>query len=153
MSVTTSTQIQLAYVVFLKEHLGVAIAVDVDLGHGIEYCGVLAATLDTSLKSQKNQLQPVPLLHFMDKLINLEVARNRGQQSLDRCLLTINIEKPAHNLRSPHRVDSPNIYLNKFGETILVKVENEIMNKVEPIADNDEGKLIQEFCLLTFSGL
>jgi hypothetical protein len=93
------------------------------------------------------------LLHFMDKLINLEVARNRGQQSLDRCLLTINIEKPAHNLRSPHRVDSPNIYLNKFGETILVKVENEIMNKVEPIADNDEGKLIQEFCLLTFSGL
>ena len=94
----TSTQIQFAYVVFLKERLEVAIAVDVDLGHGIEYCGVLAATLDMSLKPWK---QPVPLLHFMDKLIDLEVACNRGQQSLDCCLLTINVKKPAHNLRSP----------------------------------------------------
>ena len=147
MSVTTSTQIQHAYVVFFKERLGVAIAVDVDLGHSIEYCGVLAATLDTSLKPRKNQLQPVPLLHFMNKLINWEVARNRSQQSLDRCLVTIDVEKPANNLRSSHRVDSLNIYLDKFGETVLVKVKNEIVNKVEPIADNDEGKLVREFRL------
>jgi len=37
MSVTTSTQIQLAYIVFFKERFEVAIAVDVDLGHGVEY--------------------------------------------------------------------------------------------------------------------
>ena len=83
----------------------------------------------------------------MDKLINWEISRNGGQQSLDRCLVTIDVEKPAHNLRSPHRVDSLNIYLDKFSETILVKVEDEIMNKVEPIADNDEGKLVREFRL------
>jgi hypothetical protein len=40
-----------------------------------------------------------------------------------------------------------NVYLDKFSETILVKVEDEIMNKVEPIADNDEGKLVREFRL------
>jgi hypothetical protein len=50
-------------------------------------------------------------------------------------------------LRSPHRVDSLNIYLDESSETILVKVEDEIMNKVEPIADNDEGKLVREFRL------
>jgi hypothetical protein len=83
----------------------------------------------------------------MDKFVNWEVARNRGQQSLDRCLVTIDVQKPAHNLRSPHRVDSLNIYLDKFGETILVKVESEIVNKVEPIADNDERKLVREFRL------
>jgi len=81
----------------------------------------------------------------MDKLVNWEVACNRGQQSLDRCLVTIDVEKPTHNLRSPHRVDSLNIYLDKFGETVLVKVENEIMNEVEPIADNDKGKLVRGF--------
>jgi hypothetical protein len=44
-------------------------------------------------------------------------------------LITIDIEK-AHNLRSPHRVGLLDIYLNKFGETMLVKEENEIMNKI-----------------------
>jgi hypothetical protein len=40
-----------------------------------------------------------------------------------------------------------NIYINKFGETVLVKAENKIMNKVEPIADNGKGKPVREFCL------
>jgi hypothetical protein len=83
----------------------------------------------------------------MEKLINWEVSCNRGQQSLDRCLVTIDVQKLAHNLRSPHRVDSLNIYLDKFDEIVLVKVKNEIMNKVEPITDNDEGKLVREFRL------
>jgi hypothetical protein len=51
-------------------------------------------------------------------------------------------------LRCPHRVNSLNIYLNKFGEAVLVKVENKIMDKIKPIADNNEGKLVREFCLL-----
>jgi hypothetical protein len=92
-----------------------------DLGHSIEYCGVLAAALNTILKPRKNQHQPGPLLYFMNKLINWEVAHNRSQQSLDRCLVTIDVEKPANNLRSSYRVDSLNIYLNKFGETLLVR--------------------------------
>jgi hypothetical protein len=82
----------------------------------------------------------------MDKLVNREVAPNIGQQSLDRCLVTIDVEKAAHNLGSPRRVDPLDKYLVKFGETVLVKVENEIMNK-KPIADNDEGKLVREFRL------
>ena len=39
----------------VKECLGVAIAVDINISHGIEYCGVLAATPDMSLKPWKNQ--------------------------------------------------------------------------------------------------
>jgi len=84
----------------------------------------------------------------VDKLVNWEIARNRCQQALDRGLVAIDVEKSAHNLRSPHRVDSLNIYLDKFGETVLIEVENEIMNKVKPIADNDERKLVREFRLL-----
>jgi hypothetical protein len=38
-------------------------------------------------------------------------------------------------------------HLDKLGETVLVKVENEIMNKVKLIADNDEGKLVRDFRL------
>src|ERR1700676_78066 len=82
----------------------------------------------------------------MDKLVNRAVTPNIGQQSLDHCLVTINVEKAAHNWGSPCRVDPLDKYLVKFGETVLVKVENEIMNK-KPITDNDEGKLVREFCL------
>jgi hypothetical protein len=76
--------------------------------------------------------------------VNREVARNIGQQSLDRCLVIIDVEKA--NLGSPRRVDPLDIYLVKFGETVLIKVENEITNK-NPIADNDEGKPVREFRL------
>jgi hypothetical protein len=107
--------------------------------------GSRLALWTTSLKPRKNQFQPVPLLHFINKLINWDLSRNRGQQSLDHCLVTIDIEQPAYSLWSPHGVDSLNI--DKFGETILVKVENEVMNKVEPIADNDERKLVRVFRL------
>ena len=60
--------------ILVKKRLGVAVAVDIDISHGIEYCGVLAATLDTSLKPWKNQRQPFLLPHFVDKLVNREVA-------------------------------------------------------------------------------
>lgn len=36
------------YVVFLQELLGVVVAIDVDLGRGVEYGGVLATCLYTS---------------------------------------------------------------------------------------------------------
>jgi hypothetical protein len=58
--------------------------------------------------------------------------------SLEHCRVTVNVEKAAHNLRSPHRVDPLDIYLDKFGETFLVKIKNKIIKKIEPITNNDE---------------
>ena len=63
-----------AYVVFFEEGLRVAIAVNVNLCHSIENCRILAATLDASLENRENRLQPVPLLHLMDKFFDREVA-------------------------------------------------------------------------------
>jgi hypothetical protein len=122
------------------ERLGIAITVDVDLGYGLDYHS------GHEPQATEESTSTCSLLHFMEKLrvVNWEVARNRGQQCLDRCLVTIDVQKPAHNLRSPHRLDSLNIYLGEFDETVLVKVKNEIMNKVEPTS-------LRKF--LTFSGL
>src|ERR1700729_1417097 len=84
----------------------------------------------------------------MDKLVSWEFAYNKA---LDHCLVAIGIQKPINNLRS-HRVDLWNIYLNKFGETVLVKVENKIMNKAKPITNNDKGSWSESFTSLrTFS--
>ena len=63
-----------AYVVFFEEGLRVAIPVNVNLRDSIENCRILAATLDASLEPRENQLQPVPLLHLMDKFFDREVA-------------------------------------------------------------------------------
>jgi hypothetical protein len=56
----------------------------------------------------------------MDKFVDWEVARNRSEQTLDRRLVTIDVEKPTHNLRSPHRVDTLNVYFDELSETVLI---------------------------------
>ena len=40
------------------------------------------------------------------------------------------------------------IYLDETGEPILVKVEHEVVDKIEAVADDDERELVCEFRLL-----
>ena len=54
----------------------------------------------------------------------------------------------SHPPKGRHGIDSLNINLNKIGESVLVQVENEIMNEVGAIVDDDEWKLIRELRLL-----
>jgi len=51
-------------------------------------------------------------------------------------------------LRSTSRVDLLNVDLDEIGETVLVKVENEIVNEVESVANDNERELIGEFGFL-----
>jgi hypothetical protein len=65
------------YVVLLQERLRVVVAVNENLGHGIEDSRVLAARLHTSLQPRENKLQAVALLDLMNKLINGEIPSDR----------------------------------------------------------------------------
>jgi hypothetical protein len=40
-----------------------------------------------------------------------------------------------------------NINFDELGQAVLVQVENQVVHEVEPIADNDEGKLVLKFGL------
>ena len=106
-------------------------AVSVDLGHGIEYCWILTATLDTSLKPRKNQLWPIP------SWTSSSFGKFPVTEANNRWLLF------HHNQyweAPPQLKKSSQSWLTEhiFGETILVKIENEIMNKVKLITDNDD---------------
>ena len=39
------------------------------------------------------------------------------------------------------------VNLDELGQTVLVQIKNQVVHEVEPIADNDEGKLVLEFGL------
>jgi hypothetical protein len=41
-----------------------------------------------------------------------------------------------------------NINFDELGQAVLVQVENQVVHEVEPIADNDKGKLVLKFGLL-----
>jgi hypothetical protein len=55
-----------------------------------------------------------------------------------------------------HEIDALSIHFNEFGESMLTKMENKVMDKIELIA-NDHQKFIREFGFLrifsTFSVL
>jgi hypothetical protein len=135
-------------VVLFQELLGVVVTVDVNLGDSVENSRVLATCLHTSLKPRKNQFQPVALFNFVDKLVNGEVASDRSKQSLDGGLVTVNIQQTPNYLRCPNWVDTLDIDLDELGQVVLVQVQDEIMDKVETIANNNERELVGQLGLL-----
>ena len=132
------------HIVRLQELLRIVIAIDVNLGKGVEDCRVLAASLYTCFEPEKNELKPVTGLNLVNKLVDSEVTRRRGQQRFDCSLVTIDAQQPSDNLRCPAGVDTLYVNPDKDRRSILIEVENQVVHEVETIADNDNGKLVHK---------
>jgi len=139
---------RLVKVVLLQECLGIVVAVNVDLGQSIVHGGVLGASLDSGLQPWQDQFKPIPLLDFVNQLVDGEVSGDRSQETLDRSFVAIHIQQATNNLRGPDRVDLLDVNFDELGQTVLVQIENQVVHKVEPIADNDKRKLVLKFGLL-----
>ncbi len=83
----------------------------------------------------------------MHQFVDREVSGNRSEESLDGVFITVDIQQTANKLRGANRVDSLYVHLDEFGEVVLVQVKNEVVNKVETVADNYERKLVGKLCL------
>jgi hypothetical protein len=81
----------------------------------------------------------------MNNLVNGENPSNGSQQAFDCHLIAIDVEKTTNDLRCPNRVDSLH---DELGKAILIQVKDEVTDKVKPIADNDERKLMRKLSLL-----
>lgn len=100
--------------------------------------------LNLVVEPRQDELEPVSLLDFIHQIVNGEGAGNTHQQVLHGCLIAVNIQQSADNLGGSGRVDSLDINLNEIGQTVLVKVENQVMYKVKSVADNDKRELVVE---------
>ena len=83
---------RLVKVVLLQERFGVIVAVDINLGQGIVYWGILRTGLDPSLQPWEDQFKPIPLLDLVNQFVNGKVPRDRSQETLDRSLVTVHIQ-------------------------------------------------------------
>ena len=138
----------LVKVVLLQERLGVVVAVNVNLGQGVVHGGILRTGLDPSLQPGEDQLEPIPLLDLVNQFIDGEVSRDRSQETLDRSFVTVHIQQPTDDLRSPDGVHPLDVNLDELGQAVLVQIKNQVVHKVKPIADDDEWELVLEFGLL-----
>ncbi|KAI3480029.1 hypothetical protein L1887_57805 [Cichorium endivia] len=116
-------------VVFLEEGLGVVVAVDGDLGEGVVERLVLGAGLDLGLEEGEDELEAVALL-------DPSTSSSTG------------MGPAADDLRGARRVDALHVDLDEVDEHVLVEVEDEVVDKVEAVADDDERQLVRELCLL-----
>jgi hypothetical protein len=144
-------------VVLLEERLGVVVRVDRDLGNGVVDLLVGRALLDLLVEPGKDELEAVALLNLGDELIDGERAGDREEEVLDGGLVAVDVEKTTNDLGSTGGVDTLDVDLDEVGKTVLVEVENKVVNKVEAVADNDEGSWSESLAslrkFLTFSGL
>ena len=84
----------------------------------------------------------------MNEFVDGEVACHGSQESFDSCFVTIDIEQSTDNLGGPDRIDTLHINFDELREAVLIEIKNEIMDKVEAVADDDKGKLILKLCFL-----
>ena len=139
---------RLIKVVLLQERLGVVVTIDVNLGQSVVYRGVLRASLDTSFQPGKDELEPISLLNLVNQFVDREVSGDGSQETLYCGFVAIHIQQTTDDLRSPDRVDLLDVNFDELGQAVLVQVKDQVVHKVEPIADNDEGELILKFGLL-----
>lgn len=106
------------------------------------------ALLNLVVEPRQDELEPVSLLDFIHQIVNGESAGNTHQQVLYGCLIAVNVQQSADNLRGSGGIDSLDINLNKVGQTVLVKVKNQVMYKIKSVADNNKRELVVETGLL-----
>ncbi|KAH3667460.1 hypothetical protein OGAPHI_003109 [Ogataea philodendri] len=128
-------------VVLKQEFLWVVVGVNVDLGKSVVDGLVCGTRLQSSLQERQQDLESVSLFHLLTKLGNWNLSKNGLQERLDHTLVTVNIKQSCNNLCGLGWVDLLNINLNELEELVLVKVQNQVMNKVESIANNDQCNL------------
>jgi len=131
------------HIILLEELLRIVVAVDVDLGKSVVDSLLCVASLESGFQERQQELQAVSGLNFRDKLINRNDSRvDRAQQVLDYVLVTVDIKQATDDTRSSARVDTLDVDLDRLEVLVLVEVQNQIVNKVEAIANNDQRKLL-----------
>lgn len=136
-----------AHIVLSQESLRVAVAINQNLGESVVERGILKTTGNFGLHPRKNEFKAVALFNFVNELLDREDTNNRSKQGLDGLFITVHIKESTDDLRGTRRVDPLDVDFDELDEPVLVEVENEIVHKVEAIADNDKRKLVGEFGL------
>jgi hypothetical protein len=137
-----------ANIVLFQECFRVRIAIDADLGNSIVDRWLLMTLLNPDFEPWQDDLEPIALLDLIYKLVHRDRSRDRGQQPLDSCLVAVHIQQTSDNLGRSRRVDTLDINLDKVRQAVLVKVQDEVVDEIETVADNDERQLIRELGLL-----
>ncbi|GKT40436.1 uncharacterized protein ColSpa_00617 [Colletotrichum spaethianum] len=136
-------------VVLLEELLRVVVRVDVNLGESVEDGLLLVAGSKGGLEEGQEKLETVARLNLRDELID----GDRGgvysrQQVLDDALVAVDIQETTNDGRRSAGVDTLDVSLDGLELLLLVKVENQVVDEVESVANDDEGQLLLKSGLL-----
>jgi hypothetical protein len=109
----------------------------------------LVASLERCLEEGQQQLQTVAGLDFLDELIDRDALwGHRAEQALDDVLVTVDVKETTNDAGSAGWVDTLNIDLDGLELLGLVKVEHQVVDKVETVANDDQRQLLGQVGLL-----
>lgn len=140
---------RVVHVVLLEEFLRIVVRVNVDFRESIVDSLLLIASRKSSLEERQKELQTVARLDFLDKFVDRDAGRgDRAEETLDDVLITVNIEKATDDARCATWVDALHVDFDRLELLVLVKVKDQVVDKVEAVADDDEWQLLSESLLL-----
>ena len=131
-----------------KENQECGIPVNVDLGKSIVNSLLLITSRQCSLQEGKENLEPIAGFDLGDKLIDGNRCRiDDREKTLDDRLITVDIQQTTDDSRGSCGIHSLDIDLNRLELLVLVKVEDQVVNEVEAVADDDERELFGQLGL------
>jgi hypothetical protein len=136
------------YVILLQELLRIVVTVDRDFCNRIVDSRILAAGLNTRVQPRQDKFQAVALLDLVHELINGEGSGHRRKETLDRCLVTVDIQQTTDDLGSAHGVHALHVHLDELRETVLIQIQDKVVHEIEAVTNDYEWKLIRKLGLL-----
>lgn len=132
----------------LEEVLDVRARVNVDLCEGVVGGRLHVAFGRAGLEPGKKNLEAVALLDFGDKgLDRAEVADGHGQVA-DEIFASIRVQESTNDHWSAEGIDALDKDFDVLGHVVGVEIGSHVVNHVEAIANNDEGKGVGKASLL-----
>lgn len=136
------------HLVFFQEWFGIVVCIDINFGERIVDFWIRASVGNSHVKPRKQELQTVSLLNFLAKLADVQLALDRHEQALDDVLVTVNIKQSTNNFGCASWIDSLHVDFDKLLKIVLIKVEDEVMDKAETVTNDNEWKLVAKSCFL-----
>lgn len=76
--------------------------------------------------------------------ISIRTNSSIGKLPFDCRLIAVDVEKPTDHLKGLDRINLLNVHLDELDQAVLVKIANEVVDKVEAIAGDNEWELVGE---------
>ncbi len=109
---------------------------------------MLALTCSVQVIMYTCKALPVSLFDLLHELVSREWTAYGEYKVLDDVISAVHVQEATNDGRKTGRVDLLHVDLNVLLQAVAIEIQHQIVDKVEPIAHNDQWELVSQLGFL-----